>query len=126
MTRVEDLADRIRIVLGRRRDVTEQRMFGGVAFMVRGHMACGTVRGSLMVRLGEEGASAALRKPHVEPMDFTGKVLKTMAYVRPEGIRTKSALKSWVNQAADFAMTLPPKEKRGPGTTGAKRSLPRK
>jgi len=108
----EDLADRIRRVLRGRRDVTEQRMFGGVAFMVRGHMACGTVRGSLMVRLGEQGAAAALKRPHVDPMDFTGKALKTMAYVRPEGIRTDRDLKKWVAQAADFARTLPPKKPR--------------
>jgi len=103
----EDLADRIRHILGTRKDVIEMKMFGGVAFMVRGHMACGTVHGSLMVRLGEEGAAAALKKPHVEPMDFTGKVLKTMAYVRPDGIRTTNALRNWVNRAVEFAMTLP-------------------
>jgi TfoX/Sxy family transcriptional regulator of competence genes len=114
----EDLADRIRRALRTRKDVIEMKMFGGVAFMVRGHMACGTVHGKLMVRLGEEGASAALNKPHVEPMDFTGKVLKTMAYVRPEGIRTPDALKSWVNQAVGFAMTLPPKTSVGSGRAG--------
>ena len=108
----EDLADRLRRVLKGRKDVKELKMFGGVAFMVRGHMACGTVRGSLMVRLGEEGVAAALKKPHVEPMDFTGKILKTMAYVRPEGIRTPGALKAWVNQAAEFALKLPPKADR--------------
>lgn len=90
-------------------------MFGGVAFMVRGHMACGTVRGSLMVRLGEEGVAAALKEPHVEPMDFTGKALKSMAFVRPPGIRTKRALKTWVNRAAEFALTLPKKEARRGG-----------
>jgi TfoX/Sxy family transcriptional regulator of competence genes len=86
-------------------------MFGGVAFMVRGHMACGTVRGSLMVRLGEPGVAAALKEAHVEPMDFTGKVLKSMAFVRPPGIRTEAALREWVNRAAEFAGTLPPKKK---------------
>jgi TfoX/Sxy family transcriptional regulator of competence genes len=106
MTHDEDLTDRIRHVLGGRRDVIEKKMFGGVAFMVRGHMACGTVRGSLMVRLGEEGAAAALKKPHVEPMDFTGKVLKTMAYVRADGICTVDELEKWVHRAVDFALTL--------------------
>lgn len=109
MANDEELADRIRLVLKGRKDVTEQKMFGGVAFMVRGHMACGTVRGSLMVRLGEEGVSSALKQPHVAPMDFTRKVLKTMAYVRPEGVRTSDALRAWVNRALEFAMTLPPK-----------------
>ena len=112
------LADRIRRALRTRKDVLEKRMFGGVAFMVRGHMACGTVHGKLMMRLGEDGAGAALKKPHVEPMDFTGKALKTMAYVRPEGIRTPDALKSWVDQAVGFAMTLPPKTSVGSGRAG--------
>jgi TfoX/Sxy family transcriptional regulator of competence genes len=112
MSDQEELADRIRRVLRGRRDVAEQRMFGGIAFMVQGHMACGTVRGSLMVRLGEAGAAAALKQPYVDPMDFTGKVLKTMAYVRPEGIRSDRDLKTWVTLAADFARSLPPNEAR--------------
>ncbi|MBI3857993.1 MAG: TfoX/Sxy family protein [Planctomycetes bacterium] len=119
MAQNDDLAERIRRALARRRDVTEKRMFGGVAFMVRGHMACGTVRGSLMVRLGEEGAAAALKEPHVEPMDFTGKPLKTMAYVRPGGIRTDAALRPWVDRAAEFALTLPPR--KAGGSRNAKR-----
>jgi hypothetical protein len=109
----EELVDRIRRVLRGNRDVVEQRMFGGVAFMVRGHMACGTVRGSLMVRLGDEGVAAALKEPHVEPMDFTGKVLKSMAFVRPAGIRTGAMLRRWVNRVAEFAGSLPPKKKGG-------------
>lgn len=78
--------------------------------MIRGHMACGTVRGRLRVRLGEEGVAVALKQPHVEPMDFTGKVIRSMAHVRPPGIRTGNALRAWVDRAADFALTLPPKK----------------
>jgi TfoX/Sxy family transcriptional regulator of competence genes len=126
MARDVDLADRIRRALKGCSRVSERKMFGGVAFMIRGHMACGTVRGSLMVRLGEEGVAAALKKPHVEPMDFTGKVIRSMAYVRPPGIRTGNALKAWVDRAAAFALTLPPKEaprdRRDPRKGGARKS----
>jgi TfoX/Sxy family transcriptional regulator of competence genes len=105
----EELVYRIRRALRGKRDVAERRMFGGVAFLVRGHMAFGTVRGSLMVRLGEAGAAEALKEPHVDPMDFTGKVLKSMAYVRPAGLRTDTALRQWLNRASEFARALPPK-----------------
>ena len=115
----EDLADRIRRLLKGRKDVKELKMFGGIAFMIRGHMACGTVRGRLMVRLGEEGVAAALKKPHVEPMDFTGKILKTMAYVRPGGIRSSAELGAWVNRAVGFAVALSPKT----GATGKKKPV---
>jgi hypothetical protein len=63
----------------------------------------------LMLRLGKEGAAEALKEPHVKPMDFTGKVLKSMVYVEPEGVATLEGLIRWVNRGADFAATLPPK-----------------
>jgi hypothetical protein len=62
-----------------------------------------------MLRLGNEGAAAALREPHTRPMDFTGKPLKSMVYVDPEGIASPEDLNRWVNRAADFAAALPPK-----------------
>ena len=102
----EALAGRIRRSLAARRDVVERRMFGGGAFMVRGHMACGTVRDRLMVRLGDAGSAAALKERHVQPMDFTGKVVKSMVFVRQEGIRTSKALKEWLDRALAFNATL--------------------
>lgn len=88
----EQLADRIRGVLRAHREVTEKRMFGGVAFMVR---------------LGEDGVADTLRPSHVKPMDFTGKVLKSKAYVRPAVIRTSEALAMGVKKAVALAGTLP-------------------
>ena len=64
--------------------------------------------------------AAALKEPHVDPMDFTGKVLKSMAFVRPPGIRTERALKCWVDRASDFARTLPPKKGSQGGRKTAK------
>ena len=61
----EDLAGRVRAVLPRGEAVTERQMFGGLAFMLGGHMFCGVVKDTLMVRLGPEGADRALGQPHV-------------------------------------------------------------
>jgi TfoX/Sxy family transcriptional regulator of competence genes len=104
----EDLADRVRAVLPPGAPVTERQMFGGLAFMVGGHMAFGVVKDTLMVRLGPEGAGRALDQPHVRPMDFTGRPMKGMVFVEPAGL-AGTALQRWVDAAADYARGLPPK-----------------
>ncbi len=104
----EKLADRVRDILEGDLGVSERKMFGGLAFMVDGHMACGIVGDDLMLRLGAEGAEAALRKPHVRPMDFTGRPMKGMVFVEPAGLRG-ATLGRWVTTATTFARTLPPK-----------------
>jgi hypothetical protein len=111
----EDLAWRVRAVLPPGGAVTERQMFGGLAFMLGGHMFCGVVRESLMVRLGPDGAGRALDQPHVRPMDFTGRPMKGMVFVDPGGLRG-AALGEWVAAAAAFARALPPK----PATPGAR------
>ena len=78
----EKLADRVRDILEGDPGVSERKMFGGLAFMVDGHMACGIAGDDLMLRLGAEGAEAALQKPHVRPMDFTGRPMKGMGSLR--------------------------------------------
>ena len=105
----ERLAERVRKALKRRRGIAERKMFGGICFFVNGNMACGVADRELMLRLGNQGAAEALRHPHTREMDFTGKPLKTMVYVKREGLRSKVALEKWVRLAADFARTLPPK-----------------
>ncbi len=74
-------------------------------------MCCGIVDDRLMLRLGAELAEKALERPHVHPMDFTGRPMSGMAYVAPEGLRGR-ALRPWVEQAVGFARTLPPKPPR--------------
>jgi len=106
----ETLADRIRDALNGRADVSERKMFGGIAFMVGGNMAVGVVGEDLMVRLGPD-AERALAEPHVRPMDFTGKPMKSMVFVDAEGIESDEALVVWVEAGAGFAESLPPKEK---------------
>jgi len=104
----ENLADRVRHVLAPEPGRTERKMFGGLAFMLDGHMCCGIVGDELMLRLGIDGAKAALSRPHVRPMDFTGRPSAGMVYVSREGLEGV-ALRRWVERAAAFARTLPPK-----------------
>lgn len=105
----EDLASRIREILAEGGEVEERKMFGGIAFMVGGHMCCGIIGEELMLRLGPEAAQEALKKPHVRPMDFTGRPMKGYVYVAQPGIRTEKTLRDWLQLARDFVGTLPPK-----------------
>lgn len=104
----EDLAGRIRAALAQRNDVSERRMFGGLCFMVAGHMACGVLGDVLMLRLGD-GTAAALRRPHTRVMDFTGRPSANMIYVDPPGLKTAAALHGWIKQAEAFVDSQPPK-----------------
>lgn len=104
----ENLADRVRALLEAEAGFSERKMFGGIAFMLDGHMCCGVVDTDLMLRLGPDGADTALERPHVRPMDFTGRPMSSMVFVAPEGLQGVS-LRAWVEQAATFARSLPPK-----------------
>ena len=104
----ETLAQRIRRIIGKRRGTVERKMFGGLAFMLDGNMCCGIVDDRLMLRLGSDLAEQVLERAHVHPMDFTGRPMTGMVYVAPEGARGE-ALRRWVEQAAGFVRTLPPK-----------------
>jgi TfoX/Sxy family transcriptional regulator of competence genes len=105
----EQLAARIRTVLSSRRDVVERKMFGGIAFMVCGHMACGVVGSTLMVRVNPDDEDRLLSAPHARPMDFTGRRMRGFLYVDPPGITTSAALVAWIRRATTWADTQPPK-----------------
>lgn len=105
----EKLADRVREVLKRRRGVTEKKMFGGLSFLVNGHMSCGIVGDDLMVRVGPDAYVGALKKKGVRPMDFTGRAMKGMIYVDRSGYGRSAGLKAWVEQGLSYARSLPPK-----------------
>jgi TfoX/Sxy family transcriptional regulator of competence genes len=105
----EALADRVRDLLAARAEVSERKMFGGVAFMVAGNMACGVLGEDLIVRLGEDEAGSALEEDGVRPFDFTGRPMKTTVYVSPERTSEDAGLAEWVEAGADFAASLPPK-----------------
>jgi len=108
----ERLATRVRDLLTGDPALSERKMFGGLAFMLDGNMCCGIVGDRLMLRLGAELAEQALKRAHVQPMDFTGRPMTGMVFVAPEGLRGR-ALRTWVELATGFARTLPPK--RGTG-----------
>jgi len=99
----ERLAERIRMTLVGRDDVTEQKMFGGIAFMVSGSMACGIIGDDLMARVGADQFEVALSRPHAKVMDFTGRPLSGFVIVEAAGVRTAPALKKWVEETVAFA-----------------------
>lgn len=105
----EELAARIRAAIEDRGAVSERKMFGGVAWMVEGNMAVGTLGEDLMVRLDPDDAERALGEPHVGPMDFTGRPMKGFVKVAAAGIVDDAALARWVDAGADHAASLPPK-----------------
>jgi TfoX/Sxy family transcriptional regulator of competence genes len=121
------LADRIRVVLGRLGDFSERKIFGGRCFLVNGQMCCGIVKTDLMLRLTPETATAALREPHTRPMDFTGKLIKSMIYVDAAGIDSEPSLERWVRTAERVAQALPIKigKLRVPSRKARKASVPR-
>lgn len=104
-----ELADRVRNVLAGREGVSERKMFGGVCFMIYGNMCAGTWKGSLIVRLDKKDHDRTLAEPHTKPTDMTGRVMKGWAVVEPAGIESRSDLKTWVDRAASYAASLPPK-----------------
>jgi TfoX/Sxy family transcriptional regulator of competence genes len=105
----EKLAQRIRTILSTRRDVVERKMFGGIAFMIRGHMSCGIVGPTLMVRVDPDDEGRLLRLPHARPMDFTGRPMRGFLYVDPPGLAAASGLRAWVRRAAAWAESQPAK-----------------
>jgi len=120
----EAIAERIRVALGRRRDVEEKHMFGGIAFMVAGHMAVGVAGGELMVRVGPDAYAKAVARRHARPMDFTGRPLRGFVYVVPAGFRSAADLAGWLDMAVTFAKTLPAKSVRPARASKASRSRP--
>jgi TfoX/Sxy family transcriptional regulator of competence genes len=103
------LAERVRALFCGFHSLKEKKMFGGLAFMVDGHMCCGIVEKDFVVRIGPEQYEAALSKPYARPMDFTGRPMRGFVYVSPEGYRSTRNLKAWIQRGLNFVRTLPPK-----------------
>ena len=102
----EALAERVRPLLAHRDDVREQKMFGGLAFMVGDKMCVGITNDDLMVRLGASDYEVALKRPHARPMDFTGRPMKGFVFVAPDGVKTKRQLQMWIDLALAYRATL--------------------
>ena len=105
----ERLAQRVRLELAAQEGVSEKRMFGGLAFMVHGNMALAVDKDRLMVRVGPNRHEASLKRPHAGRMDMTGRPMKGFLVVQPDGLDNKEGLEDWVQQAVEFALSLPPK-----------------
>ncbi len=104
----ERLAERIRNHLGPRLPFDEKKMFGGVVFMVGGHMACGIIGSDLLVRTGPTRYQEALARPHVRPMDFTGRPMTGLVIVA-EAALDEAGLEEWLAAGTTCAQSLPPK-----------------
>lgn len=102
----EGLAERVREALADRPDVAEKKMFGGLAYMVRGHMCVGVVKQDLMVRVNPETYEELLLEPHARAMDFTGRPMKGFLFVGPKGIESDEDLERWIAKSLTHATTL--------------------
>ena len=89
--------------------ITGKKMFGGLAFMYRGHRLEGILGDSLMARIGQTEYADALKHPHIREMDFTGEPMKGYVYVDPAGIESDTDLRKWVKLCIRFNESLPRK-----------------
>ena len=105
----EGVAQRVREAMTGLPEVVEKKMFGGIAFMVRGNMCLGVTGEEIMVRVGADGYKDAMNQSHAREMDFTGKPLKGFVYVAPKGFESDDDLQSWINRGMEFVKTLPAK-----------------
>jgi TfoX/Sxy family transcriptional regulator of competence genes len=106
----EDLAHRIRELLGDERGLSEMSMFGGLAFLLHGNMAvAASGQGGLMVRVGPEAGERLLAKPHARAMEMRGRKMTGWIRVDDDGIKTKRQLAAWVREGVRYASSLPRK-----------------
>ncbi|MCV7442892.1 RNA methyltransferase [Mycobacterium paraense] len=106
----EDLANRIRELLGPERGVEEKRMFGGLAFLINGNMSvAASGQGGLLVRVPPEDTDKLLARDHVGPMVMAGREARGWIRVDAGGLRTKRLLQGWVARGVGYARSLPAK-----------------
>jgi hypothetical protein len=105
----QDLAQRLHALLADRGDLSERKMFGGLALMVSGNMAVGIIGDELMVRVGPDTYENALDQPHARVMDFTGRPMRGFVSVAPAGFASDAGLRAWVDRGVAYASQLPPK-----------------
>ncbi|MCY4365832.1 MAG: TfoX/Sxy family protein [Chloroflexi bacterium] len=105
----ESLAHRVRKMLAPVGDITERKMFGGLAFMLSGNMCCCIDKSNLVVRTGPHQYEDALEQLHARVFDFTGRPMRGFVYVEEEGLKDEAGLRDWVALSVKFAGSLPPK-----------------
>ncbi len=105
-----DLAHRLRELLGHEKGLSEQKMFGGLAFLINGNMAVSASgQGGLMLRCDPAETDALLSRPHAERFAMRGREMDGWLRVAEAGYRTKRDLERWVKVGVDYARSLPPK-----------------
>ena len=105
----EALAERVRDLLMHRGDLAERKMFGGIAWMVAGNMACGILGEDLIVRLEPDEAESALAEENTRPFDATGPPMKGFVVVEAPALADPGELAGWVEAGVGFASSLPAK-----------------
>jgi hypothetical protein len=106
----EDLANRLRELLADEDGVTEKKMFGGLAFLLHGHMSVSASgRGGVLARIDPGETETVLERPHVSLMEMRGRTMDGWVRVAPEGVKTKRQLEGWVRRSVGYVRTLPPK-----------------
>ncbi len=110
MAHDEDLADRLREILAVESDLTEQQMFGGLAFLLAGNMAiAASGRGGVLVRVDPSEVDALVASTAAEPMEMGGRTMRGWVHVDGPSIRTTRQLSAWVRRGVAVARSLPPK-----------------
>jgi TfoX/Sxy family transcriptional regulator of competence genes len=106
----EDLANRIRELLGTQKGVEEKRMFGGLAFLINGNMSIAASReGGLLVRVPPDDTEKLLQREHVTAMVMGGREPRGWLRVDIDGLKTKRQLQPWVSRGVEYAKSLPRK-----------------
>jgi TfoX/Sxy family transcriptional regulator of competence genes len=105
----EGLAERVREQLADDPALTEQRMFGGLAFLLGGNMSVGVYGDELLVRVGREGSDEALAEPRTRPFDMAKRPMHGWILVAPEAVEEDAGLAAWVARGVGYARSLPAK-----------------
>jgi TfoX/Sxy family transcriptional regulator of competence genes len=106
----EDLAERIRALITKTHPVTEQEMFGGLAFLIGGNMAiAASGQGGVLVRVDPAEAEQLIATTNAEPMVMGGRAMTGWLHVAAPDVRTGPQLGKWVTLGAAYASSLPPK-----------------
>ena len=107
-----DLANLIRELIGDEPNLTEQAMFGGLAFLIGGNMSvAASGQGGLLVRVNPDDTEELLAKPHAQPFVMRGRSMRGWLRVDAEGVRTKRRLEPWVKRGVGYARSLPAKKR---------------
>lgn len=105
----EELAARIRSTLGKRKGLSEKKMFGGLAFLLNGNMCCGVHGSEMILRLDPKDTDAALNEKHVRAFDLTGRPMKGWLLIAGPALAGTKALARWVEVSVEYASALPSK-----------------